>query len=167
MGPEWKVRDAATSDLDALVTLAADVIASRPAYAPGVGGRAGAADWLSRKRLDWARVVVVGGEVLAHVGARAHQGLPDGSAPPPGHDVELCRLMVHPRCQRQGVASMLVDQAQAEYGERLWATATPGGPSHRLLVGRGWADARDAWFPDEGALGRVVVSRGISACCAP
>lgn len=147
------------ADHGALVSLSADVIASRPAYARDVAsGRENAADWFFRKPVDWSRVARVDDVVVAHGGVKDNDRLPDGSNPPTGHDRELCRLMVHPRQQRTGIASMLVDAAVAEYGTRLWATVLPGGASHRLLAGRGWQPAHEAWFPDAGTFGLVICS---------
>lgn len=146
-------------DHHALTSLAADVIAARPSYAPMVvSGQVAAADWLFRKHLSWSRVARLDGDVVGHVGVKENNRLPDGSLTPEGHDRELCRLMVHPRQQRSGIASTLVDLAVASYGPRLWATVAPDGPSHRLLAARGWVDSHRAWFPDEGTYGLVVCS---------
>ena len=103
----------------------------------------------------WTQVRVDGDALVGVVSFRqAHEQ----SAPGPGHGppldgvAHLSILFVHPSRWRQGIASSMLDDAEAALDARGYRRAvlwTPeGAPAERLYAARGWErDGRRAWHP--------------------
>lgn len=126
----------------ALVVMTRDVIASRPVYAPRVAdGTQHVQEWLWAKQSSWHRALMTpDGRMAAHVGVKSDRT---------GPGLEMVRLMVHPEWQRRGLAALMVDQAVAAFGTRLYAKVGPNVPSHHLLLGIGWVENGTAMEPGE------------------
>lgn len=123
------------------VELCEAVLVARPAYSPQVReGSMSVAEWAQNKSLPWRRMLLDDGRVIAHVGVKADRDT---------GEVELCRLMVHPDYQRQGLARTMVDLTVAQFGTRLRALVGPDSPSHHLLRGLGWVEVGEACEPGE------------------
>lgn len=111
---------------------------------------AGAASWIRElgSSPDWTRVAASGEEI---VGFASWGDARDAAFGPAIEDVaNLNALFVHPDWWRRGVATRLLEEAEASMREAGYAWGrlfTPqGAPAERFYVAQGWiADGRLAW----------------------
>lgn len=150
---------------DSFTDLVVAVVDDRPDYVPErvTNPDLDLGAWFDRKTHDWQRVARVGSSLVAHVGVRAHRELPNVELPD-GSDLELTRLMVHPRYSGHGIATLLVKTAESAFGDRLWAVLHKHGPARRIFDARGWETVGEVSWPEDPGPGLVMVA---SRCPAP
>lgn len=150
----------------AVADLFAAVLATDPAYLPGVAsGEVAFESWYRRKDPQWVRVArtpVMEPGVAGHVGVRLNGLLPDGrlleDAGAPRLSWELGMLVVRPGVRGCGIASALVAAAAQAFSCPLWASVHADGPGHRLLDGLGWEEATGFRWAGDPVPGLVMFS---------
>lgn len=138
----------------AVLDLFAAAVKDNPGYLPAVTyGSDTVAAWFARKTPAWTVLAYRQGVLVGYAAARETSNLPGGGVTPPGVDVELNRMVVHPNYRNRGVGTFLMQVAHERYENSLWATCVTSGASHRLFVRHGWTVFATVEFGDDPAPG--------------